>query len=339
MEPLDSNHLPPILYDKDIDFSPLKGKTIAMMGYGNQGRPQSLNLKDSGLSVIVGLRETSKYRAQALEEGFSVYSFEAAARRADVVMMMLPDELMASIYKNAIEKHLKTGAYLGFGHGLAIHAGWIQPDAKINVFLVAPKAQGRGVRNKFVMGSGIPTLYGVHQDPSGDTLNIALAYAKGIGGGRVGIMPTTFKEETECDLFSEQAVLCGGLTSLIKSAFETLVENGFSPTTAYFECLYEVKLIGDLLHEKGITGMRDAISSTALFGDLTRGDRVVDGHVKENMRTILSEITSGQFAQEMRQEFQGGRPTVLSRREEDYYHPIEAVHRYLKENLVQENSH
>lgn len=322
-----------IFYDQDIDLVPLQQKNVAVIGYGNQGRPQALNLKDSGLNLKIGIRQESRYSGLAQADGFEVLSIEEAAQWADVLMLLLPDELMAAIYAQRIAPNLAPGKYLGFGHGLAIHAKWVAPKADTNVFLVAPKAQGRGVRNKFINGSGIPGLYSVHQDPSGNTLDITLAYAKGIGCGRIGILPTSFKEETECDLFSEQAVLCGGLTSLIKAAFETLVENGFSPVAAYFECLYEVKLIGDLLHERGITGMRKAISSTALFGDLTRGDRIIDGHVKANMQQVLEEITNNRFAQEMLEEFQAGKPLISERIEKDYYHPIEEMHRQLQQSL------
>lgn len=322
-----------ILYENDISLKPLLNRKIALLGYGNQGQPQALNLKDNGLNVKIGVRQESRYKSQAQADGFEVLSLEAAAAWGDVLMMMLPDDVMADIYEAAIAPQLTAGKYLGFCHGLVIHAGWIQPAPDINVFLVAPKAQGRGVRNKFLAGSGVPGLYAVHQDPSGDTLSVALAYARALGCGRIGVFPSSFKEETECDLFSEQAVLCGGLTSLIKAAYDTLVNEGFSPQAAYFECLYEVKLIGDLLHERGINGMREAISSTALFGDLTRGDRIIDGHVKETMRQVLSEITSGQFAREMREEFKHGKPRIRDKMMEDFYHPIEETHRILVDSL------
>lgn len=324
---------PTILRDPDLDLAPLKNKKIAMMGYGNQGRPQALNCRDSDLNIKVGLRSNSRNTDQAREDGFEVLSFEAATQWADILMMMLPDDQMGRIYAESIQPFTKPGQTLGFCHGLVIHAEWLKPTPDVNVFLVAPKAQGRGVRNKYLMGSGVPSLYAVYQDPSGDTLKLALAYAKAIGSGRVGVLPTTFKEETECDLFSEQAILCGGLTRLIQSAYETLVEAGFSPTTAYFECLYEVKLIGDLLHERGINGMREAISSTALFGDLTRGDRIVDGHVKQQMHEVLAEITSGQFAREMKQEFESGRPRIQQKLLESYHHPVDETFRMMRETL------
>ncbi len=323
----------PILRDPELSLEPLRSKRVLILGYGNQGCPQALNLKDSGMQVQIGARETSQNRSRAERDGFHVVSIAEGVRWADVVMMLLPDEVMARVYEEEVAPHLKSGQYLGFGHGLVIHAGWVKPNTEINVFMVAPKAQGKGVRNKYVMGSGVPGLYAVHQDPSGDTNAIAQAYAKAIGCGRAGVLPTTFKEETECDLFSEQAVLCGGLTSLIKNAFEVLVEAGFSQEAAYFECMYEVKLIADLLHEKGISGMRDGISSTALFGDVSRGERVIDGHVKETMRQVLTEITSGQFAEEMKQEFETKKPQILTQTEKDYHHPIEETHRRLTANF------
>ncbi len=323
----------PILHDEDISLAPLKDRRVAIIGYGNQGRPQGLNLRDSGLSVKIGARPESAHRAQAEEDGIEMLSLPDALQWADVVMLLLPDEVMADVYAESIAPYLRPGHYLGFGHGLVIHAGWIVPDPALNVFLVAPKGQGRGVRGKYMEGSGVPGLYAVQQDPSGDTAEVALAYAKAIGCARTGVMPTSFKEETECDLFSEQAVLCGGLTALIKNAFEVLVENGFSPEAAYFECLYEVKLIADLLHERGITGMREGISSTALFGDVTRGERVIDAHVKETMRQVLSEITSGRFAEEMKHEFAQGKPRIREKLAQDYHHPIEDTHRYLASAL------
>jgi ketol-acid reductoisomerase len=270
----------------------------------------------------------------ALDDGFDVLPMADAVHWADVIMMLMPDEVMADVYVESIAPHLRAGQYIGFGHGLVIHAGWVQPQPEINVFLVAPKAQGRGVRNKYLAGTGVPGLYAVHQDPSGNTEQIALAYAKAIGCGRVGIIPTTFAEETISDLFSEQAVLCGGLTSLIKTAFETLVERGFSPEVAYFECLYEVKLIADLLHERGINGMRSAISSTALYGDISRGERVIDGHVRETMRQVLDEIVDGRFSESMRQEFAKGKPSIRDALLKDEQHLIERTHRDLHERLT-----
>lgn len=323
----------PILRDNDIDLNPLLSRNVTIIGYGNQGRPHALNLRDSGVSVKIGVRPKSTRQGQAREDGFDVLPIPQALQWADVVMLLMPDEVMADVYRDTIAPHLRAGQYLGFCHGLVIHAGWLQPDVGLNVFLAAPKGQGRGVRNKFLAGSGVPGLYAVHQNPSGNTEEVALAYLKALGCARVGVMPTSFSEETVCDLFSEQAVLCGGLTSLIKTAFETLVEQGFSEEVAYFECLYEVKLIADLLHERGINGMRDAISSTALYGDVVSGERVIDGHVRENMRNILQEILSGRFSQAMRQEFASGKPVIRQALLRDDSHPIERAHRDLHDRL------
>ncbi len=331
MNPLQSKK--PILNESHLSLEPLKDRKIAILGYGNQGRPQALNLRDSGLNLRIGVRSGSLKRSEAESDGFQVLPMAEVIQWADVVVMLLPDEVMARVYDEDVSPYLRAGQYLGFSHGLAIHAGWIKPDPEINVFMVAPKAQGRGVRNKYVAGSGVPALYAVAQDPSGNTEAIALAYSKSLGCGRAGVIQTSFKEETECDLFSEQAVLCGGLTSLIKNAFEVLVEAGFSEEAAYFECMYEVKLIADLLHEKGISGMRDGISSTALFGDVSRGERIIDPHVKETMRQVLAEITSGQFADEMKREFETGKPQIQSQTTKDYHHPIEKTHRRLVESF------
>lgn len=323
----------PILRDNDIDLNPLLDKNVVILGYGNQGRPQALNLRDSGVRLKIGVRPDSRKRDDALADGFDVLPMAEALQWADVIMMLMPDEVMADVYEQSIATHLRAGQYLGFGHGLVIQAGWVQPKPELNVFLVAPKAQGRGVRNKYLAGSGVPGLYAVHQDPSGHAEKIALAYAKALGCGRVGVMPTTFAEETISDLFSEQAVLCGGLTSMIKAAFDTLVERGFAPEVAYFECLYEVKLIADLLHERGINGMRAAISSTALYGDISRGERIIDGHVRETMRQVLDEIVSGRFAEAMRQEFAQGKPTIRDALLKDEQHLIERTHQDLQQRL------
>lgn len=320
--------------DTDISLAPLHDKTVVMVGYGNQGRPQALNCKDSGLRVIVGLRPGSPRAEVARQDGLTVLPLAEAVANADVVMMQVPDETMGQVYQDWVAPHLKPGAFLGFSHGMAIHAGWIKPQANINVFLLAPKAQGRGVRNQYVAGHGVPGLVAVHQDPSDNTLEIALAYGKAIGCSRAGILPTTFRDETECDLFSEQAVLCGGLTQLIKTAFDVLVEAGYSPEVAYFECLYEVKLIADLLQETGITEMRKRISSTALFGDISRGERVIDGHVKESMRRVLLDIQSGQFTQDFVRDVETGRPWMKSRVESDFHHPIEVMGRSLRERGI-----
>lgn len=323
----------PILRDQEIDGRPLSECNVVVLGYGNQGRPQALNLRDSGMTVRVGVRPDSRRQDEARADGFTVMPMEEAIAWGDVIMMLLPDEVMADVYAQRIAPVLEPGHYLGFGHGLAIHAGWIQPEPEINVFLMAPKGQGRGVRNKYLLGSGVPGLYAVHQDYSGDTEAMALAYAKAIGCARVGVMPTTFAEETVSDLFSEQAVLCGGLGAMITAAFDTLVDAGFSPEVAYFECLYEVKLIADLLHERGINGMRAAISSTALYGDISRGEQVIDGHVRQTMRRVLSDITSGRFAEAMRAEFAAGKPTIQQALWSQEHHLLERTHRDLHARL------
>lgn len=320
--------------DADISLTPLQNKIVAMLGYGNQGRPQALNLKDSGIQTIVGTRAGSQRAEQAGVDGFEVMPLADATKSAQVIMMQLPDEAMGGIFEEHIAPALAPGKYLGFSHGMAIHAGWVQPKLDTNVFLLAPKAQGRGVRNRYVEGSGVPGLVAVHQDPVGNTLDVALAYGKAIGCGRAGILPTTFAQETESDLFSEQTVLCGGLTQLIKTAFDVLVENGTDPAVAYFECLYEVKLIADLLQEGGLTYMRRKISSTALYGDLTQGENVIDGHVKESMRRVLSQIRSGAFAEGFLKEVAEGKSTLQTRLEADYQHPIERIGRELREHRV-----
>lgn len=320
----------PIWLDYDIDMAPILARKVGIVGYGNQGRPHALNLRDSGCTVAVSGRSGSVRLAQAEADGFKTFDYTDITQWADVLMMMLPDDTMAEVISREFEPHLRSGQFIGFCHGLVIHEKWWQPPANLNVFMVAPKAQGRGVRNKYVAGSGVPGLVAVHQDICGETEALARAYAKAIGCARAGVMPTTFAEETICDLFSEQAVLCGGLTSLIKTAFETLVEAGFSPEVAYFECLYEVKLIADLLHERGITGMRQAISSTALYGDVTQGARIIDGHVRESMRQTLANITNGLFARAMQHEFLHGKPTLNTAVEADYHHGIEQTHRHLR---------
>lgn len=323
-----------VFKDAQISLAPLQGKTIAIIGYGNQGKPQAQNLRDSGIQVIIGLRATSTKRNDALAEGFQVASIPQAVLQSQVVMMLLPDETMGQVYQQDIEPYLKPGSYLGFSHGMAIHAQWVQPALQINIFLLAPKAQGRGVRNRYLAGSGVPGLVAVHQNPSQDTLEVALAYGKAIGCSRAGIVQTTFADETTSDLFSEQTVLCGGLTQLIKTAFEVLIENGIAPEVAYFECLYEVKLIADLLQEGGITFMRNKISSTALYGDVSRGEQVIDAHVKENMRRVFFDIQSGKFAAEFLADAQAGYPNARIRVEQDYHHPIEVIGRLLRQERV-----
>ena len=314
-----------IYYDKDADKSQLAGKRIAVIGYGSQGFGHSNNLKDSGCEVIVGLRSDSPSVAKAQAAGLEVLPVADAAERADIIMMMTPDELTTGIYKREIEPHLKAGKYLAVAHGFSIHFKKIVPPPDVNVFMVAPKGPGHLVRREYERGAGVPCLIAVAQNPSGDAKEVALAYASAIGGARAGVIETTFKEETETDLFGEQAVLCGGLTALIQAGYETLVEGGYSPEMAYFECLHEMKLIVDLLYEGGISNMRYSISNTAEYGDLTRGKRVVGPEVRESMKRILAEIQSGQFADEWMAEAESGKPNFTRLAEGEKKHQIEEV--------------
>ncbi len=313
-----------IYYDKDADLQEIRGRRVAIIGYGSQGHAHALNLKDSGATVVVGLREGASWR-KAEQSGLKVMPTADAVKGADVVMVLAPDEAQAAIYRNDIAPNLKSGAYLAFGHGFNIHFGQIVPPAAVNVFMVAPKGPGHLVRSEFTKGSGVPCLLAVHQDPSGNTRQVGLAYASAIGGGRAGVIETTFREETETDLFGEQVVLCGGLTSLIQAGFETLVEAGYSPEMAYFECLHEVKLIVDLIYEGGIANMRYSISTTAKYGDVTRGPRVVTDETKREMRKILEEIQSGRFAKEWVLENQANRPVYNALLAKGERHPIEEV--------------
>jgi ketol-acid reductoisomerase len=314
-----------IFYDKDADLARLEGKTVAVIGYGSQGHAHSLNLRDSGVSVVVGLRKDSGSRPKAENAGLRVLSPAEAAHEADVVMMTVPDESMAQIYSEEISPHLEAGSYLALAHGFNIHFDQIVPPDSVNVFMVAPKGPGHTVRALYEQGRGVPSLVAVHADPSGDTLQIALAYAKGIGAGRAGILETNFREETETDLFGEQAVLCGGLTALMAAGYETLVEAGYSPEMAYFETIHEVKLIVDFIYEGGMANMRYSVSNTAEYGDLTRGPRVVDGSVKARMREILEEIQTGAFAREFVLENRAGRPGFNALRRRAGEHPMEEV--------------
>ncbi len=313
-----------VYYDKDANMDLLKSKKIAIIGYGSQGHAHANNLRDSGMDVIIGLRKGRSWQ-KAEAAGFKVFSVSEATKQADVIMILLPDELQADVYRQEIEPNLKDGAYLAFAHGFNIHFGQIVPRQQINVFMVAPKGPGHLVRSEYTRGSGVPCLLAVHQDATGDTKEIGLAYAAGIGGGRAGIIETTFREETETDLFGEQVVLCGGLTALITAAFETLVEAGYAPEMAYFECLHEVKLIADLIYEGGIANMRYSISNTAQYGDLTRGPRVINDKVKEEMKRILQEIQSGQFAREWILECKAGKPVFNALTRKGEQHPIEDV--------------
>ncbi|MBK9119957.1 MAG: ketol-acid reductoisomerase [Phycisphaerales bacterium] len=316
--------------DDDVRGEVLSPKRLAILGYGSQGHAHALNLRDSGHDVTVGLRPGSRGRAAAEAAGLPVCDTAAAVRGADIVMVLIPDELQPETYTRDIAPNLKSGAYLAFAHGFCIHFGRIQPPAHANVFLVAPKGPGHLVRRQYESGSGVPCLVAVQQDPSGDTRAVALAYAAAIGGGRAGILETTFREETETDLFGEQAVLCGGLTELIRAGYETLVEAGYAPEMAYFECLHEVKLITDLIYERGITGMRDSISNTAEYGDLTRGRRVVGPAARTAMKELLSEIQTGKFADEWMAECAAGKPNMAAAAARDAEHPVEQVGKRLR---------
>jgi ketol-acid reductoisomerase len=300
------------IYDRDIDRGAIEGKTIAVLGYGSQGRAQALNLRDSGCTVVIGLRADSSTRAQAQRDGLAVAEVADAVKQADVTMVLIPDEEQPATYKAEIEKNLKPGSALAFSHGFAIHFKTIVPPANVDVWMCAPKGPGRLVRTEYEMGRGVPCLIAVHQDPSGKARATAAAYASAIGGGRAGILETNFREETETDLFGEQAVLCGGASALVKAGFETLVEAGYAPEMAYFEVLHELKLIVDLMYEKGLAGMRFSISNTAEYGDYTRGKRVITEETRAQMRQILAEIQSGQFAREWILENKAGRPGFLA---------------------------
>ena len=314
-----------IFYDKDADLGRLAGKTVAVIGYGSQGHAHALNLRDSGISVVVGLRKDSSSRPKAENEGLRVVSPAEAAREADVVMLTVPDETAAQIYREEIEPGLTPGNHLAVAHGFNIHFGQIVAPGGVGVFMVAPKGPGHTVRGHYREGKGVPCLVAVQADPTGDTLQIALAYAKGIGGGRAGILETTFREETETDLFGEQSVLCGGLTALMQAGFETLVEAGYSPEMAYFECIHEVKLIVDLIYEGGVANMRYSVSNTAEYGDLTRGPRLIDEGVRRRMREVLDEIQTGQFAREFILENKAGKPSFDALRRRAAEHPMEQV--------------
>jgi ketol-acid reductoisomerase len=320
-----------IFYDKDADLGRLDGKTVAILGYGSQGHAHALNLKASGIDVVVGLRKDSPSVGKAERSGLRVLGVSEAAAKADITMMTLPDESMGAIYREHVAPNLKAGKYLAVAHGFNIHFGVIRPPADVNVFMVAPKGPGHTVRAHYEEGRGVPSLVAVHQDPTGDTLQIALAYAAGIGAGRAGIIETNFREETETDLFGEQTVLCGGLVSLMTAGYETLVEAGYSPEMAYFETIHEVKLIVDLIYEGGVANMRYSVSNTAEYGDLTRGPRVIDEGTRARMREILTEIQTGAFAREFILENQAGGLQFSALRRRGQEHPMEAVGARLRE--------
>jgi len=322
-----------IYTDKDADLSALKGKTCAVIGFGSQGHAHALNLKDSGVKVIIGLYAKSKSRAVAGEYGFEVMDTADAVKAADVIFIATPDTKIASIYHSDIEPHLEKGKTLLFSHGFAIHFKTIEVPDFVNVIMVAPKGPGHIVRRQFVEGKGVPSLIAIHQNPGKDAKKLALAWAKGIGGTRAGVFETTFKEETETDLFGEQTVLCGGVSQLISAAYETLVEAGYQPEMAYFECLHELKLTVDLINESGISGMRFSISETAEWGDLTVGPTIVDASVKKKMQRALKNIQSGKFAKEWIAEADSGGARFKALRKEGEAHPIEKVGKRLR-NLM-----
>ena len=315
-----------VYYDKDADLNIIQNKKIAIIGYGSQAHAHAQNLRDSGVKEVkIALRAASPSIAKAQNAGFEVLSNKEVAKWADIVMILTPDELQAEIYENDIKENIKQGAALAFAHGLNIHFELIKPRADLDVFMIAPKGPGHTVRGEYVKGGGVPCLVAVAQDKSGKALNIALSYASAVGGGRSGIIETTFKEECETDLFGEQAVLCGGLTSLIQNGFETLVEAGYAPEMAYFECLHEMKLIVDLIYEGGIANMRYSISNTAEYGDLTRGPRIANDKVKAEMKKVLSEIQSGEFVREFMAENKSGKVNFDKLRQKGRQHQIEEV--------------
>ncbi len=314
-----------IYYEEDADLGQLAGRTVALMGYGSQGHAHALNLRDSGVDVVVGLRDGSSSRSKAQAEGLRVADVAAAAAEADVIMMALPDTDQAAVYEDSIASNLQPGNAIAFSHGFNIHFGQISPPAEVDVWMIAPKGPGHNVRRTYVEGGGVPALVAIHQDASGHALADALAYAKGIGGTRGGVLTTTFAEETETDLFGEQVVLCGGLTELIRAGYETLVEAGYQPESAYFETLHEVKLIVDFIYEAGISGMRYSISTTAEYGDMTRGSRIITDETRAEMRRILAEIQDGSFAREWIKENRDGLPNYRRMVAEGKQHPIEQV--------------
>lgn len=322
-----------VYYDKDADLSVIKGKKIAIIGYGSQGHAHANNLNESGLSVVVGLREGSASRVKAESAGLQVANIADAVAMSDIVMILAPDEKQAELYSKEIEPNLKAGAALAFAHGFNIHFGYIKPAENMDVFMVAPKGPGHLVRSTYTQGGGVPTLIAVAQDATGNARNVALAYASANGGGRAGIIETSFREETETDLFGEQAVLCGGATELVRAGFETLTEAGYAPEMAYFECLHELKLIVDLMYEGGIANMRYSISNTAEYGDLTRGPRIVTDETRTEMKKILGEIQSGQFAKEWMDENASGCNNFYALREKGETHPIEEVGAKLRDMM------
>jgi len=317
-------------YDSDANLDLIKGKSIGIIGFGSQGHAHAMNLRDSGCSVMVAELPGSDAWRRAEEAGFSVTTAADVAQRVEIIMMLAPDQAQRQIYYQSVEPGLRAGKMLMFAHGFNVHFNQILPPPEIDVTMIAPKAPGHRVREVFVAGIGTPALVAVHQNASGNARELALAYAKGIGCTRAGVIETTFAEETETDLFGEQVVLCGGVTALVKTAFETLVAAGYQPEIAYFECLHELKLLVDLMHEGGMTYMRYSISDTAEYGDYTRGPRVIDDHVRQTMRQILANIQSGAFAREWILENQAGRPSFLALRQQNAEHPIEKIGKELR---------
>ena len=314
-----------VLYDKDADLAVLKGKRITVLGYGSQGHAHAQNLRDGGHDVRVGLRPDSVSRVKAEADGFEVCDTDLAVKTSDLVMVLIPDEMQPDAFRHDIGPNLREGQYLGLAHGFCVHFSKIVPPPGVHVFLVAPKGPGHLVRRQFEAGSGVPCLVATAMEDDAQARGVALAYASAIGGGRAGVIETTFREETETDLFGEQAVLCGGLTELIRAGFETLTDAGYAPEMAYFECLHEMKLIVDLVYEQGITGMRDSISNTAEYGDITRGKRIIGESSRAAMKKLLADIQSGAFANEWMAECQAGKPKMRTLAKEQSNHPIEQI--------------
>ena len=322
-----------VYYDKDADLSLIKGKKVAILGYGSQGHAHALNLHDSGMKVTVGLRKGGPSWDKAKKAGLKVAEVGAAVKSADIVMMLMPDEHIAAVYKSEVEPNLKKGGALAFAHGFNIHYGQVQPRKDIDVWMVAPKAPGHTVRSTYAAGGGTPMLVAVHQNPSKKARDMALSYASAIGGGKAGIIETNFKEETETDLFGEQTVLCGGSVELVKAGFDTLVEAGYAPEMAYFECLHELKLIVDLMYEGGIGTMNYSISNNAEYGEYVSGPKIIDEGVRQRMKEVLARIQSGEYAKDFVLESRAGQPTLLSRRRQTAEHPIEKVGARLREMM------
>ncbi len=320
-----------LYYEKDCDLDLLDGKKVAILGYGSQGHAHALNLKESGVDVIVGLREDSKSIKKAEEAGLTVLPTKEAVKEADIIMVLIPDEIQAETYKEEIEPYLEPGNYLAFAHGFNIHFKMIDPPEGVNVFMIAPKGPGHRVRGTFEEGQGVPCLIAVERDYSGDTHDIGLAYALGIGGARAGVLETTFREETETDLFGEQAVLCGGITALMKAGFETLVEAGYEPESAYFECIHEMKLIVDLIYDGGFAAMRHSISDTAEYGDYVTGEKLITDETKETMKEILKDIQEGTFAKAWILENKANRPYFNAKRRIEANHQLEKVGKELRD--------